>query len=223
MTLRNTYDGLKTLKAAEVLNTVGLSIAGLIVLISMISSGSIGSRDSISSQELAQAMGGGAMFITLGFGTVILALIAYIMQIVGVNKAKTEDASFDNALMYIIGGIIVSVIDSFAGGWFAALLSIATKVLSLLVVLCIINGVRNIAVKLENAEMDKKGGMIYIVMIVLSVLAIAFGMLDSMIPSMELLLTFVAGCFNIAKSVVFLTYLSKAVKMFGIEEEIKPL
>ena len=223
MTLRNTYDGLKTLKAAEVLNTVGLSLAGLIVLISMIKTGSIGSRESIAAQDIAQAMGGGALFMITGFATIILAIVAYIMQIVGVNKAKTEDASFDNALMYIIGGIIVAVIDSFAGGWFAALLSIATKVLSLLVVLCIINGVRNTAVKLENAEMDKKGGTIYIVMIVLSVLAIAFGMLDSVIPSMELLLTFVAGCFNIAKSVVFLTYLSKAVKMFGIEEEIKPL
>lgn len=214
MKFTNTYDGLKTLKMAEVLNVIGLSLAGLIVLISMISSGSIGSRDSIASQELAQAMGGGVMFIMVGAGSVILAIIAYIMQIVGVNKAKTEDASFDNALMYIIGGIVVSVINAFAGGWFSALLSIVTKVLSLLVVLCIINGVRSTAQKLGNAEMDKKGGTIYIVIIVLSLLAIAFGMLDSVIPSMELLLTFAAGCFNIAKSVVFLTYLSKAVKMF---------
>lgn len=207
------YEGLKTLKMAGILNIVGTAIAGLIVLVSVIQMGGVGGKDDISSQEVASVMGGGSVFILLGFVSMILAIVAYIMQIVGVNEAKTDDEGFDNALMFIIAGIIVSVLGVFFEGWISSVLSLAVKVLEVIVIICIINGVRSLAQKSGNTKVDNNGKTVCTVVIVLSVIAILFGFADIFVPSISLLLTLIAGCLNIAKTAVFVVYLCKGIRM----------
>lgn len=218
MKFANAYKGLKTLKMAEVLNIIGLSAAALIILVSIVVMGGIGSRADLSTQDVANAMGGSLILLVGGFVSVALAVIAYILQIIGINEAKTDDEGFDNALMFVIGGIVVSLISGGASGWFGVVMSIASKVLSVIVTLCIISGIRSTAKRLGNTEVENKGRTVNIIVIVLAVIAIALSVAGSFIPSFEMLLVFVTGCFNVAKSAVFLAYLSSAVKMFGIEE-----
>ena len=143
----------------------------------------------------------------------ILAIVAYIMQIVGVNEAKTDDEGFDNALMFIIAGIIVSVLGVFFEGWISSVLSLAVKVLEVIVIICIINGVRSLAQKSGNTKVDNNGKTVCTVVIVLSVIAILFGFADIFVPSISLLLTLIAGCLNIAKTAVFVVYLCKGIRM----------
>ncbi len=207
------YEGLKTLKIAGILDIVGTSIAALIVLVSVIQMGGFGSKDDISSQQVAEAMGGGSIFIILGFGSMILAIVAYIMQIAGVNEAKTDDEEFDNALIFIVAGIIVSVVSAFFKGWVGSVLSLAVKVLGVIVMICIINGVRSLAQKSGNTKIDNNGKTVCTVVIVLAVVAILSGFANVFFPSIELLLTLITGCLNIAKTVVFVVYLCKGIKM----------
>ena len=158
-------------------------------------------------------MGGGSVFILLGFVSMILAIVAYIMQIVGVNEAKTDDEGFDNALMFIIAGIIVSVVGAFFEGWISSVLSLAVKVLEVIVIICIINGVRSLAQKSGNTKIDNNGKTVCTVVIVLAVMAILVSFADIFVPSISLLLTLITGCLNIAKTVVFVVYLCKGIKM----------
>ena len=69
------YEGMKTLRIAGILDIVGTAIAALIVLVSVIQMGGFGGKDDISSQQVAEAMGGGSIFIILGFGSMILAIV----------------------------------------------------------------------------------------------------------------------------------------------------
>ena len=214
----NAYDGLKTLNLAEILNVISVAVAGLVLLVLVVKSGSIGDTN-ISSQEF----GNGFLVFVAGIVAPILALCAFILQISGINKAKTDDEGFDTALMFVIGGIIVSVIAVFTSGWLESVLSVVSKILSLCVTLNIIKGIRSVACQLGKTDTDKKGGTVFTVIIVLSVIFIVLGMVNIFVPSISRLMTLVIGGFNLAKSIVFLTYLSNAVNMFGIKEEIDPL
>ena len=158
-------------------------------------------------------MVGSYILIYLEFGSMILAIVAYSMQIIGVSDAKTDDEGFDNALIFIVAGIIVSVLSAFFKGWVGSVLSLAVKVLAVIVMICIINGVRSLAQKLGNTKIDNNGKTVCTVVIVLAVMAILVSFADIFVPSISLLLTLIAGCLNIAKTAVFVVYLCKGIRM----------
>lgn len=219
MKFMNAYEGLKTLKLAEILNVISIGIALLMSLMLILKSGSMENID-VSSQE----MGNGFVIVLAGIVAFVLAISSFILQISGINKAKTDDESFDTALMFIIGGIVVAVIGGLASGWLESLMSVVSKVLSLCITLYIIKGIRSVANRIEKTDTDKKGGIIFTVIIVLSVTAVVLGIVNVFAPSISNIITLIIGGLNIARSIVFLTYLSEAVNMFGIkEEELDPL
>lgn len=219
MKFMNAYEGLKTLKLAEILNVISIGIALLMSLMLVLKSGSMENID-VSSQEI----GNGFVIVLAGIVAFVLAISSFILQISGINKAKTDDESFDTALMFIIGGIVVAVIGGLASGWFESLMSVVSKVLSLCITLYIIKGIRSVANRIEKTDTDKKGGIIFTVIIVLSVTAVVLGIVNVFAPSISNIITLIIGGLNIARSIVFLTYLSEAVNMFGVkEEELDPL
>ena len=219
MKFMNAYEGLKTLKLAEILNVISIGIALLMSLMLILKSGSMENID-VSSQE----MGNGFVIVLAGIVAFVLAISSFILQISGINKAKTDDESFDTALMFIIGGIVVAVIGGLASGWLESLMSVVSKVLSLCITLYIIKGIRSVANRIEKTDTDKKGGIIFTVIIVLSVTAVVLGIVNVFAPSISNIITLIIGGLNIARSIVFLTYLSEAVNMFGVkEEELDPL
>ncbi len=219
MKFMNAYEGLKTLKLAEILNVISIGIALLMSLMLILKSGSMENID-VSSQEI----GNGFVIVLAGIVAFVLAISSFILQISGINKAKTDDESFDTALMFIIGGIVVAVIGGLASGWLESLMSVVSKVLSLCITLYIIKGIRSVANRIEKTDTDKKGGIIFTVIIVLSVTAVVLGIVNVFAPSISNIITLIIGGLNIARSIVFLTYLSEAVNMFGIkEEELDPL
>lgn len=219
MKFMNAYEGLKTLKLAEILNVISIGIALLMSLMLILKSGSMENID-VSSQEI----GNGFVIVLAGIVAFVLAISSFILQISGINKAKTDDESFDTALMFIIGGIVVAVIGGLASGWLEGLMSVVSKVLSLCITLYIIKGIRSVANRIEKTDTDKKGGIIFTVIIVLSVTAVVLGIVNVFAPSISNIITLIIGGLNIARSIVFLTYLSEAVNMFGIkEEELDPL
>ena len=219
MKFMNAYEGLKTLKLAEILNVISIGIALLMSLMLVLKSGSMENID-VSSQE----MGNGFVIVLAGIVAFVLAISSFILQISGINKAKTDDESFDTALMFIIGGIVVAVIGGLASGWLESLMSVVSKVLSLCITLYIIKGIRSVANRIEKTDTDKKGGIIFTVIIVLSVTAVVLGIVNVFAPSISNIITLIIGGLNIARSIVFLTYLSEAVNMFGVkEEELDPL
>ena len=85
--------------------------------------------------------------------------------------------------------------------------------LAVIVMICIINGVRSLAQKLGNTKIDNNGKTVCTVVIVLAVMAILVSFADIFVPSISLLLTLITGCLNIAKTVVFVVYLCKGIKM----------
>ncbi len=219
MKFMNAYEGLKTLKLAEILNVISIGIALLMSLMLVLKSGSMENID-VSSQEI----GNGFVIVLAGIVAFVLAISSFILQISGINKAKTDDESFDTALMFIIGGIVVAVIGGLASGWLESLMSVVSKVLSLCITLYIIKGIRSVANRIEKTDTDKKGGIIFTVIIVLSVTAVVLGIVNVFAPSISNIITLIIGGLNIARSIVFLTYLSEAVNMFGVkEEELDPL
>ncbi len=64
-----------------------------------------------------------------------------------------------------------------------------------------------------NTKIDNNGKTVCTVVIVLAVMAILSGFANVFFPSIELLLILITGCLNIAKTVVFVVYLCKGIKM----------
>ena len=93
------------------------------------------------------------------------------------------------------------------------MLSLTVKVLNVIVIVCMINGVRGLAQKSGNEKVDNNGKTVCTVVIVLSVIAILLGFVNVFVPSIELLLTLISGCMSITKTIVFVVYLCKGIKM----------
>ena len=108
MKFTNAYQGVKKIFAAEILSlicsicatvTLALPVVGVIAAANNSQGGTVAS------------LGG---FAVLAIASMVLAIIAFIFKLIGVNKASKDEPSFKIALYLILAGIAVSV----AGGIF---------------------------------------------------------------------------------------------------------
>ena len=153
MKFTNAYQGVKKIFAAEILSlicsicatvTLALPVVGVIAAANNSQGGTVAS------------LGG---FAVLAIASMVLAIIAFIFKLIGVNKASKDEPSFKIALYLILAGIAVSV----AGGIFnsnataSSIFSALGEVVNLGVTIFIIQGIKNLAAKLGDEKMVKKG------------------------------------------------------------------
>ena len=214
MKFTNAYQGVKKIFAAEILSlicsicatvTLALPVVGVIAAANNSQGGTVAS------------LGGSAV---LAIASMVLAIIAFIFKLIGVNKASKDEPLFKIALYLILAGIAVSV----AGGIFnsnataSSIFSALGEVVNLGVTIFIIQGIKNLAAKLGDEKMVKKGDTIFKYIIAIYVLVIiaqivAMILQNSAALVVALVIIVITGILEIIQYILYLSYLSKAKKM----------
>ena len=211
----NAFAGVKKIFTAEILSIIS---AVAVLVAALFGFTSVGAAVDGSATGAFASLGGAAIF-TLGAG--IVAIIAFILNIVGINSAAKDEPTFKKALIAVLVGIIASVLSSVLSSQktISSILSRASGCASVIVTIFVIMGIQALAKNLGNEEMIKKGNTTiklvlcsYLISTVLGLIAdIAQG--PAGLTVTLVILAIVSAVFSIIEYVFYLRYLSAAKMM----------
>ncbi len=148
----NAYKGLKKIYTAEIfvmIATICMSFLGGIgeQFAEKIANGGTGDEGTLALL--------GALTLAAG----ILALLASLLNIVGVANASKDESSFKTALIWIIIGIVISVAMGTLGDGHQLYryLNVGSRLANILTTIYIIIGVTNLAAKVGDRDQEARG------------------------------------------------------------------
>ena len=216
MRFPNAASGVKKLFTAQILGLIA-SVATIIGLIFLIFTAAAAD---------ANAQGGA---VAAGLGTIILMgasavliLIGSIMTLVGIIQASKDEGAFKTALIAIIVSLVAAVIAGIfsSNGLVQSICQIIQNVMSLAVTLFVINGVTNLAEKMNNTEVWSKGRnllkvivCIYALSLIASFISLIFG--GIFVSMTAAILSLIAAILNVISYFLYLSLLNKGKKMLA--------
>lgn len=213
MRFPNALEGVKKIYKAEIIALVAavVGVVASIIALAGLSSGTTGGA--------VGAAGAGVLLIAVA----VLLIIAFIMNIVGLNKAKPDEENFKYALYCVFVGIIASIVLGAAkeGSFLKELGDTASKICSFLTTYYVCTALISLAEKLENREMAEGGQKarkllmtVWVISIVISVLGIIFNAIGgTAIAVVAVVLALVASVIEIIAYILYLKLLSKSRAM----------
>ena len=216
MRFPNAASGVKKLFTAQILGLIA-SVATIIGLIFLIFTAAAAG---------ANAQGGA---VAAGLGTIILMgasavliLIGSIMTLVGIIQASKDEGAFKTALIAIIVSLVAAVIAGIfsSNGLVQSICQIIQNVMNLAVTLFVINGVTNLAEKMNNTEVWSKGRnllkvivCIYALSLIASFISLIFGGIFMSVTAA--ILALVAAVLDVISYFLYLSLLNKGKKMLA--------
>lgn len=197
------------------IGTIALIIAAILALAAgtMISNGT-------ADAEVNATVGLAAGLAFFGIAGSILMLIAFIMNLVGIISAKKDEESFKTALIFVFVGIAASLLS----GIFSKneLVGDFTRIISnfaeMLVAYYVVQGIMNLAQRLQDAEMVERGNQVRIYLMIAYCIPILIHLISTLlsINTDSVLsegLDLFASAVSLVVYVIYLGYLRKAKKM----------
>ena len=213
MNYPNAYAGVKKIRTAEILSIIVALCVGVAGGFAAAASKADAGSDAYTGLMLAAA----APLAAAG----VLSIISFILNLVGLNKAGKDESAFKTGFLFAVLGIVASVLAS-AFSKNALLNSIASsvgKVLEMMIMLMVIQGIRNLASLIGDREVYQKGKnllsiicIMYIIILVVTVASGIFGKNDTT-TMIYGILSMVAAVLSIVVLFTYLSYLKKAVRM----------
>ena len=226
MRFPNAAKGVKNIFTAQILQLIG-TICEIIGLVIVITGGATAVLSKGSEAGIMAALGqmaGASIFLV---ACSILALIAFIMQIVGIVNAKKDEESFKSALICLIIGVIAP----FVGALFlrvspvvASLFTTVGSLMGVFVTVFIISGCIKLADQLNRGDVSAKGSNILKMIIVIAGLSVILSIVSSfMLANVAIMVTAliimaVAMVLSLIQYIMFLTFLSQTKKMLNDEK-----
>ncbi len=131
------------------------------------------------------AFGGyGEYTASLALVAIVLAIIAFIFQMVGLHKSGKECDFHKKAFWLIILAIILSAASGSLqniNNWVQAIIGTLTSIVTLSINLLIIYGIVNLATQLREDSVASLGRLLGLAIVVLSIINIALGILNIVI------------------------------------------
>ena len=146
MRFPNAYRGVKKIWLAELLMLLA-AIVGIIMVIVMATNGTMVGEDIIINESVKTPIA------ILGIVTAVIALVAFILNLVGLINANNDDPAFRIALLVTILGIVASAISAIWSNnetlnkWMDTALTIC----SLFASYYVLTGIANLAEKMSDA------------------------------------------------------------------------
>ena len=203
MQFPNALEGVKKIYKAEIIALIGAIVGFVAALLGLIGaqSGSVGGL-----------AGAGVLIIAMS----VLFIIAFIMNIVGLNKAKPDEVNFKNALYMVFVGIVLSIVVGATqeGTLIHTLGESLSNICNLLVNYLVATALLNLANRLGDAAVAQKAKsvrtlltIVWVIALVLQVLGDAF---TSKAGTIAVVLALIASIVEIIAYIVYLGLLSKA-------------
>ena len=211
MQFPNALEGVKKIYKAEIIALIG-AILGVIASILILVGAAAGTDSAV-----VGVLGGGVLLIVMA----VLLIIAFIMNIGGLNKAKLDEENFKNALYAVLVGIVASALLGLAkeGSTLKDLGNTVSSICSFLSTWYVCTAIISLAGRLGNSEMGEQGlkarkmlMTVWIIGIVLDVLVIIFGLLGAStgLAVLVSVLGLAAAVVEIIAYILYLKLLSKA-------------
>ena len=208
----NAYRGVKKLFLAELI--------GVIAALLLITSGILQTAG-VKNVELVTKS------VAVALTSTIATIVLFLLQIIGLSQAGKDDKKIRFAMFLAILNILIAigtaVILAFKipnMGSITGILEIVSGVAEILIVYFVFNGIADLAKKLGNASMEKKGRNIAGVLVLLYLFSIAFSASSKFISgtaewiqTVVAVLAIIAALVELAMYVVKFFYLAKATKM----------
>ena len=146
MRFPNAYRGVKKIWLAELLMLLA-AIVGIIMVIVMAANGTMVGEDIVISEGVKTPIA------VLGIVTAVIALVAFILNLVGLINANNDDSAFRIALLVTILGVVASAISAIWSNnetlnkWMDTAITICSMFASYYV----LTGIANLAEKMSDA------------------------------------------------------------------------
>lgn len=206
MRFPNGHKGVKKLFASEILNIAATLLFFATAVISIINS-----KKSSDDRYLT------AVFVLLLFAGIV-AIVSFLLQIIGINQARKDGRYFGTALIFLFAGIPADIVASVTQGTFRNIFSSINEVLTLLVTVYIILGIYDLAEKLENKNLMLHGKVVLFLSASVFAAAVLFRTVPVFVPRTESLFNLIVAVMEFIGYLVFLIYLGRARKMLSGKE-----
>ena len=203
MRFPNGHKGVKKLFASEILNIAATLLFFATAVISIINS-----KKSSDDRYLT------AVFVLLLFAGIV-AIVSFLLQIIGINQARRDGRYFGTALIFLFAGIPADIVASVTQGTFRNIFSSINEVLTLLVTVYIILGIYDLAEKLENKNLMLDGKVVLFLSASVFAAAVLFRTVPVFVPRTESLFNLIVAVMEFIGYLVFLIYLGRARKMLS--------
>ena len=101
----NAFKGVKKIWLAEILKLLA-AVVGIVLLVIVAANGSINLENVVVNENVKTVVG------VLGIAVGLLALVAFILNLIGLIGARKDETSFGNALLFTLLGIAASIVMS---------------------------------------------------------------------------------------------------------------
>ena len=173
---------------------------------------------------------GNPLLLLVGFFVIavaILAIVALVLELVGVFFAGKDNQTFMKAFYCIIANLVISIVSSIIGARvFSAIASVANTILNLAFIYFTILGIIELANQLGNSQMADEGQKTTKYYFILFAVSAIFDIVASIFEGIENLY-FVSNIFGILSAiagiiafVLFFMYIKKAVTMLESAKKV---
>ena len=141
MRFPNAFRGVKKIWLAELLMLLA-AIVGIVLIVVIAANSSLVGEEVIVNEDAVKTPAA-----ILGIGTALIALVAFVLNLLGLINARKDDSAFSIALLVTLLGIVASVISSIWSGnqglvkWMDTVLTIC----SLFASYYVLTGIANLA------------------------------------------------------------------------------
>lgn len=216
MKFTNAYQGVKKIFAAEILSLISSICATVMLALPVVP---LITAANNSQGGTVASLGG---FAVLAIATMVLAIIAFIFKLIGVNKASKDEPAFKIAFYMILAGIVVSVLTGIfsSNSTVSSIMSAIGEIVNLAVTVYIIQGIKNLAQRLGDDKMVKSGDTLFKYIIAIYILVIIAQIVIMILQNgaavvVALVIIVISGILEIIQYILYIRYLAKAKKMLA--------
>ena len=206
MQFPNALEGVKKIYKAEIIALIGGIVGFVAAILALVGakSGSVGGL-----------AGGGFLIIAAS----VLFIIAFIMNIVGLNKAKPDEENFKNALNMVLVGIVLSIVVGATkeGTLIHTLGESLSNICNLLVNYLVATALLNLANRLGDAAVAQKAKTVRTLLTVVWIIALVLQVIGNTFTAkagtIAFILVLIASVIEIIAYIIYLVLLGKARRM----------
>ncbi len=219
MKFENAAKGIKKIFSAEILALIAMLATTVAAVALVLATGAADLND------LGLAAVAGILLAVFGIAAVVLFIISAILNIVGIVNASKDDEGFKTALIFTILGIVFAVLSAVFQNGNTTVYSICStlqKISELCVTLYIIQGIINLAQKLHNNDMVRRGTnlfkvilAVYLIYLLVDILTIVLQATSIIAGTIAIALTVGGAVLSIIQYILYLILLAKAKKMLA--------
>lgn len=219
MTYPNAANGVKKMFKAQILaifGTVFLALSAIFTIL-LSSSGNTGTAND-SNSFLA------VMMIVAFVVFTAVTVVAAIMHLIGLVRAGRDERAFRTALFAIIVNMVFIVLGTIFSGMkndtMSSLMNLFSTIMDMVAFLYVIQGIRNLAIELGNDKIDRMGGNIFKIILIVLVLEFTANIIVLIIGGQTSgivagVVALIAAILSFVQYILYLIFLARGVKMLA--------